>query len=253
MNPLFSKSSLTILESFSFTKTLYAFDFDGTLSKIVRTPSAATISVKTNQLLKDLSSRVPVAIISGRGLADLKRRLVFIPPYLVGNHGLEGLPDGASGLDQAKDVCRTWKNALSKASFGAGVEIEDKIFSLAIHYRRSRQKKIAKAKIMSAFNQLDPAPKIIGGKSVVNLIPPGAPHKGAAVLELARRIGARHIFYIGDDDTDEDVFSLPDSNLLSVRVGQKATSQARYYIRSQSEINRVLQQLIRFHPVDKHP
>lgn len=59
-----------ILESLSFTKTLYAFDFDGTLSRIVRVPSEATVSDVTNRLLIQLSELVPVAIISGRSIDD---------------------------------------------------------------------------------------------------------------------------------------------------------------------------------------
>ena len=60
MIPLFSKGSLVVLESLSFTKTLYAFDFDGTLAKIVRDPNSAKMEQTTESLLKRLADLVPV-------------------------------------------------------------------------------------------------------------------------------------------------------------------------------------------------
>jgi trehalose 6-phosphate phosphatase len=246
MNPLFSKSSLAILESLTFTKTLFAFDFDGTLSKIVRHPSDAFIANTTNRLFKELASLANVAIVSGRSLSDLRSRLDFVPKYMVGNHGLEGLSP-PSTLDAAAETCRLWKTNLGSLDFGPGVEIEDKTYSLAIHYRRARQKKEARKYIQTSICTLRPEPRVIKGKSVVNLSPLGAPHKGHAVLELAQKTGATHIFYIGDDDTDEDVFSLPNSNLMTVRVRQKMTSAARYFVPRQSDIDQLLSILIRFH------
>lgn len=247
MNPLFAKPSLMILESLAFTHSLYAFDFDGTLSRIVRVPGDATISSTTAELLRELCALVPVAIVSGRSVNDLRDRLPFRPPYLIGNHGLEGLGDNHDTLREAEQACRTWIRALRK-TLGEDVELEDKQYSLALHFRRSRNKKQARQRIHQAIATLSPEPRVITGKSVVNLLPAGAPHKGVAVSELMKRTGARHAFYIGDDDTDEDVFSLPDSRIaVTVRVGQKKASNARFYIRRQSEINRVLRCLIRFH------
>ena len=72
MIPLFNKDGLVVLESLSFTNTLYAFDFDGTLAKIVREPSSAKMNSETHNLMAQLSKLVPVAIISGRSVQDLK-------------------------------------------------------------------------------------------------------------------------------------------------------------------------------------
>ncbi len=237
-----------ILESLTFTQSLFAFDFDGTLSKIVRVPSHATMSNTTAALLRELSELVPVAIISGRSIEDLRQRLPFEPPYLIGNHGLEGLGDNLSSLKSARKTCQSWKESLAQVRFVPGVEVEDKTYSLAIHYRRSRNKKKAKAQIRDAVAALSPTPRVIAGKSVVNLMPEGAPHKGMALMELMKRSGTRNAFYIGDDDTDEDVFALNnDGIIMTVRVGEKRSSQARYYIERQSEMNRLLKVLIQYH------
>jgi trehalose 6-phosphate phosphatase len=252
MTPLFSRTSLMILESLSFTKTLYCFDFDGTLSKIVRSPSDATISSRTTDLLRKLSELVPVAVISGRSMRDLTSRLGFKPQYIVGNHGIEGLGKNGAALVQAAKICSAWKEQLQ--GLNSGTELEDKTYSLALHYRRSRNKALSRESIANAITDLSPTPHVIRGKSVVNLLPPDAPHKGIAVLELLRKSEMKHVFYIGDDDTDEDVFSLPESNgqMFTVRVARKSSSQAKHYIERQSEINKVLETIIGYHLATKN-
>ena len=249
MIPLLSKSSLMVLEALSFTNTLYAFDFDGTLAKIVRIPSEAFMTSTTETLLKELSCLVPVAIVSGRSIQDLKKRIGFRPQYLIGNHGLESLEKNNGSLIEAKKICTVWSESFKKINFESGIEIEDKIYSIALHYRRSRNKTLARKQIHLAIESLVPPPRIITGKSVFNLLPSNSPHKGAAILDLMQKAKTKHALYIGDDDTDEDVFGVPydEGQLMTVRVGRKKTSQAKYFIEHQSDINRLLKSLIRFH------
>jgi len=247
MKYLFSPEGLKILESFCFTPTLFAFDYDGTLTKIVRDPSKALMPEKTSVLLKLLDSLAPVAIISGRSRKDLESLLSYKPKYLIGNHGLEGLRASKVTLHSARDVCKRWKETLQKKlESDSGISIEDKEYSLAIHYRRSRSKCFAKLLILETCGELASPPRIIMGKCVVNLVPTGAPHKGMALLELMLECNVRTAFYIGDDDTDEDIFALPDARLLSVRVSRKSDSAAQFYIEQQSQINDVLTKVVRF-------
>jgi trehalose 6-phosphate phosphatase len=112
MISLFTKSSLALLESLSFTNTLFAFDFDGTLAKTVKKPSDAYMNPSTEQLIKRLSELAPVAVISGRSIQDLKQRLRFEPKYIVGNHGIEGAKDNPSALAAAKAMCAEWVKTL---------------------------------------------------------------------------------------------------------------------------------------------
>ncbi len=247
MKYLLSPEGLKILESFCFTPTLFAFDYDGTLTKIVRDPSKARMPDQTSVFLKVLNGIAPVAIISGRSKKDLETLLSFQPKYVIGNHGLEGLRANEGSLHNAREICLKWKGALTgKLKGDSGINIEDKEFSLAIHYRRSRSKSFAKLLVLETCGELTPPPRIIMGKCVVNLIPTGAPHKGMALLELMLECNVRTAFYVGDDDTDEDVFALPDARLLSVRVGQKKDSAAQFYIERQAQINEVLTRIIRF-------
>jgi hypothetical protein len=83
--------------------------------------------------------------------------------------------------------------------------------------------------------------RIVGGKLVVNVLPGGAPHKGVALLDTRRGLGCETALYVGDDDTDEDVFQLGDlARLVSVRVGGRAGSAVTYFILRQRDVEVVL-------------
>ncbi len=248
MKYLFSETGLKVLESLTFTNTLYAFDFDGTLAPIVGTPSEAIISKDIGKLLDELSSLAPVAVVSGRSILDLKSRLRFEPSYLIGNHGLEGLSSTKESSGRVSKICTSWKEQLEhkwgKLKSDPGVFVEDKIFSLAIHYRNSRKKTNARHELFSRIESLHPSPRIILGKSVINLVPTGAPHKGVALLELMMHCGLKTALYIGDDDTDEDVFGLPDNGIITIRVGHKKSSQAQFFVKRQGEVKSVIREIL---------
>jgi len=247
MKYLFNNDSLRILESFCFAPTLFAFDFDVTLAPIVRDPAKAYPLYKTLPLIIRLCRSSPVAVVSGRSYRDISTRLGFRPRFLVGNHGLESSGSTHLLLTSARKVTRHWKESLSsRLRAFQGVEIEDKEFSLAMHYRKARAKAFTRLGLLDACSSLSPAPRIIMGKCVINLLPVGAPHKGTALLDLMVEAGVKAAFYIGDDDTDEDVFSLPGARLFSVRVGESRISSAGYFIRKQSEIDELLRRLIAY-------
>jgi trehalose 6-phosphate phosphatase len=158
---------------------------------------------------------------------------------------------GTGSIENLKEQCTSWKphlekNILQKLN-DPGVWIEDKDYSLAIHYRNSRQKKRARSHILSVTNSMGSELRVVPGKLVFNLIPPRGPHKGIALSRVMKHAGARFGFYIGDDYTDEDVFEMADHRVLTVRVGNTAKSQAQYFVRRQSDINQVLRKILKFH------
>ena len=99
---------------------------------------------------------------------------------------------------------------------------------------------MSKLLLLEKVAELSPSPRVILGKCVINLIPAGGPHKGVALLELMRKFKKRSAIYVGDDDTDEDVFTLPDEGILTVRVGKKSSSAAQFFLERQSEIRRMI-------------
>lgn len=254
MTLLFSKKGISTLKKLSETKALYAFDFDGTLAGIVLQSTKAKMTSTTEKLLKKFSTQVPVAVISGRSILDLKKRIAEPPSYLIGNHGLEGFDHKKTPLALARGqkICKAWSKALQTMDLKSDIEIENKSFSLALHYRQSKNKKRAQKEILAALPLLTPPPQIITGKSVFNLLPPGSPNKGTALMDLLKKTKIKNVFFIGDDDTDEDVFSLSKTpgEFVTVRVGKKKSSKAQFFIQRQSDINRLLRVLIRFISID---
>ena len=118
-----------------------------------------------------------------------------------------------------------------------GVSIEDKRFSVSIHYRRASRRRPALSAIREAVRELG-AVRVLPGKQILNLLPVDAPHKGLALARLRQQLRCATALYLGDDATDEDVFALDNASwLLGIRVGRSATSRARYYLRDQDEVD----------------
>src|SRR5689334_8580187 len=105
MKYLLSKENLKVLKNISPKKTLIAMDFDGTITRIVKTPSDVALSHKTGDLLIQLSNTFYTAVISGRSLGDLKKLIPIPSIFLVGNHGMEGLPETQTDQQKCRNLC----------------------------------------------------------------------------------------------------------------------------------------------------
>lgn len=243
MRHLFARESSGVLAQLAWAKVLVAFDFDGTLAPIVADRDMAEMRERTRELFERVCGLYPSAVISGRGKEDVAARLGTAPvAYVVGNHGLE---PGAGLDDFAEEIGRA-RIALEQAlKFVPGVDLEDKRYSLAVHYRRSRNKGLVRADILAAIAALPIPTRVVAGKLVVNVLPERAPNKGDALLALRSAANADVALYVGDDVTDEDVFELDQpGRLVSVRVGESRSSAAAYFLRDQREIDRLLERLV---------
>ncbi|MBS0183649.1 MAG: trehalose-phosphatase [Nitrospira sp.] len=229
-------------------RSLYAFDFDGTLAKIVRDHHAARLARPIRFWLEKLAKRAPTAIISGRSVEDLRSRVGTVVPHLIGNHGSEGPHAHPENMRQVRETSSGWLKLVNERYQDEltrhGVVVENKSYSLSFHYRTAGQRDEARALISRIVAELSPPPRIVLGKSVVNVMPPTASHKGTALLEYMRRLDCALALYVGDDETDEDVFALRDHRILTVRIGKKNESSARYFLKRQTEIAEVLRLLV---------
>ncbi len=226
--------------------TLFAFDLDGTLAPIVDDPQAVIVPETIRTSMIQLAARVPTAVITGRARGDALSRLGFTPRYLIGNHGNEGLPNKAAGITE-EQLIKSWYRqlqALLPPPTRDEILFEDKGSSLALHYRHASDTSTVHAALLTAIAQLKPQPRRIGGVFVENLIPPWAPHKGDALLYLMDNAKSERAFFLGDDETDEDIFRLNDARIFSVCVGTGRPTAARYYLKNQSETANLLQMLL---------
>jgi trehalose 6-phosphate phosphatase len=244
MKHILSPANVEVLAQFAWSRVLLAFDFDGTLAPIVPARDDAQMRASTSRLFEELCQVYPCAVISGRAQEDVAERTNGAKvAHIVGNHGLEPGNHMANFEREIRGILPSLTGALAELP---GVDLENKRFSLAVHYRRSRQKRLARRKIHEAVASIGHELRTIPGKLVVNVLPARAPHKGDALVRLRAEQGTDTAVYIGDDATDEDVFTLDQpGRLLSIRVGRSQKSAAPYYLRDQREVDALIRRLLR--------
>jgi len=247
MQHLFTPKGEAALAAVLRLQPLMAFDFDGTLAPIVARPDNARISIAVATRLKALSARLPVAIVTGRAVADVRERLGFEPQFIIGNHGAEGTASPATAgvradvLDRLRDTLTAHADVLQ----AAGVAVEDKGLSLALHYRLSRDRERAQALITDLLQPEPAGLRIFAGKMVVNAVPADAPDKAQAVHALVAQLGAAAAFFAGDDVNDEPVFASAPAHWFTLRVGREApASQARFCLEGPQEMAMLLEHVL---------
>jgi trehalose 6-phosphate phosphatase len=245
MKHLFDPDGRRALQAALHAQPLLAFDFDGTLAPIVERRDDARVSVEVSQRLDALSRLRPVAVVTGRSVADVTQRLGFTPRFIVGNHGAED-PGRGSELDvSALDGFRRQLEAHAAELHASGIQVEDKRFSLALHYRLAHDRSRALACIETLLAQLDPGVRTFDGKCVVNLVLAAAPDKGDAVESLMQRAGCAVAVFVGDDVNDEAVFARAAPDWVTVRVGRdKADSRASFYLNDLPEVQTLLEAML---------
>ena len=242
MRHLFSPEGDAALRALARRQPLFAFDFDGTLAPIVPRPDDARVSAALSRRLAQLAASHPVAVITGRAVADVLPRLGFEPGYVIGSHGAED-PAVAprAGVVDALDAMRRQLAATRPALEVAGVQLEDKGSSLALHYRLARDRDAAQAVIAAQLERLDPRLRSFGGKCVANLVAADAPDKADALFALVERSRSDSALFAGDDVNDEAVFERAPPHWLTLRIGRDdRASQARFFLDSPAEMAQLL-------------
>lgn len=241
-----------IKRSLEGRKPAIFLDYDGTLTPIVRRPEDAVLSETMQQAVRQLAAVCNVAVISGRDMKDVRRRVGLDAVVYAGSHGFEITgPDGLSMENEAAaeflPVLDHAETALQQAVSGIdGVRVERKKFAIALHYREvdsSRVPEVEQAvdRVSSRFGRL----RISRGKMIFEVQPAIDWDKGRAVLWLldALDLNPEQVvpFYIGDDTTDEDAFRvLQDRGIgIVVETGSRPTA-ARYTLSEPGEVERFL-------------
>lgn len=244
MHYLFSPDGEAALARFITARTLLAFDFDGTLAPIVPIPDDARAPTSVSLAMTRLSEVARIAIITGRAISDARGRLNFEPHHIVGNHGAEGMPGIEDAHGEHVDVT-AWLKQIEAAlpSLPKGTQLEYKQHSLTLHYRMAADRDAALLALKAFVDTLEPTPRIIGGKCVINLMPQDGCDKADALLALQKLEQAPNALFVGDDITDDAVFDKKREDWFTIRVGQKDGSAARFYMNSQSEMAMLIQKI----------
>ncbi|MGY1795264.1 trehalose-phosphatase [Geodermatophilus sp. SYSU D00525] len=206
---------------------LVASDYDGVLAPLVGDPSAAVPSPGTAEALARIAAAdgVTVALVSGRGLEDLRTVSGLTGPYRwVGSHGAEYDGPLTGELAGRRDALAGQLAPLVAAVPGARLEV--KPASVAVHVRQVTDPAAATALLASADAVADPSLTKKPGKAVLELVLVDA-DKGSAVRRLRTELGAAAVVYLGDDRTDEDVFRSLGPDDLGIKVGKGETAATR--------------------------
>ncbi len=217
-----------LVEDFDFDAFAVLLDIDGTILDLAPTPAGVLVPSRLQSTLTTLWKWTggALALISGRPLDDIDR--VFAPLELpaVGGHGAEIRLAASHGKVIRSHVPlldeRIRRELLTLTA--RGIFIEDKGYSVAVHYRRApeMERELHKAIAAIVAGVSGGKLEVLPGKAVIEVKPTGF-NKGSAVLELLEHppFKGRRPIFIGDDVTDEAAFAvLSEVNGIGFSVGR---------------------------------
>ncbi|MGQ0480642.1 MAG: trehalose-phosphatase [Pseudonocardia sp.] len=236
-------------------------DYDGVLTPIVERPEDARMTRQMRRVVRELAGRCPVCVVSGRDRAVVQELMGLDDLVVAGSHGFDiwhperGTLEhtAASGYeDLVEEITGRLRTELVEL---AGVGIEPKRASVAVHYRhvpgpdRHRVSDLVERLVAERPDEL----KVTPGKMVYELQPKLDWHKGAAVGYLLDVLGLSGPdvapVYLGDDVTDEDAFRALHGLGVGVYVGDPSAldreTRADFRLNDVDEVQELLHSLAR--------
>ncbi len=222
-------------------------DFDGTLAPFRRRPSQVKPLGPTLQtVLERLSGcdRLYGYIVSGRPLHQLREVVPLRNFKLLGLHGWEGLrrPSLVKELRLLRKAKRLLAEGLSPES---RIWVEDKHLALAVHYREASARDIRQGweVVEDILRTVEPSIHLLQGEKVWELLPRRIDGKGPAVSAVLAGLPRSTLpIFVGDSMTDESAFRIMPRG-LTIHVGEKLPTQARFYLRNPGEVRTFLWKL----------
>jgi trehalose 6-phosphate phosphatase len=220
------------------SETAVLLDIDGTLLDLMPTPREVWVPPGLAKTLNRLHQRTggALALVSGRSLNDID--LIFAPDQFpaIGGHGAEMRleAEAEAVAAHAPPLDKELKRRLAAiAKLSPGILLEDKGYSLALHYRLApHAEKAIYAAVSLIRADLPDAPiEVLPGKQVCEIKHSGFT-KASGVRELMTHppFKGRKPFFIGDDVTDESVFAImPDLDGIAFSVGRRAKGVAGHF------------------------
>lgn len=219
-------------------KCALLFDIDGTLIDLAPTPDGIDVPADLLVHLQELWRRTSgaLALVSGRTIDNIDEIVKPVKLPAVGGHGAE-MRLFAGGEVQAAKVrpmdAHLIKRFTAIGSFDPGILVENKGYSVALHYRLAPQaERYIFDQVAAIRADLPEAPiEVLTGKFVVEIKHEGF-SKATAVRELMQQppFAGRRPIFLGDDVTDESVFGImPDIDGIAYSVGRKAQGVAGHF------------------------
>jgi trehalose 6-phosphate synthase/phosphatase len=241
-----------IVEDFCKSSNRILFlDYDGTLTGFEDNPQHACPDDDLYELLDNLA-RTPynrVVLISGRDKETFEKWFGQKPYSLVVEHGVWTRSAG-SDWEIIEMIDDSWKENIRPALESyvdrtPGSFIEEKNYSLVWHYRKAdpelgmNRAIELKDELTSLVANLNL--EILEGNKVMEIKNRGI-NKGRSAQKMLQAHPADKIIAIGDDWTDEFLFSVLPQEAITIKVGL-ANTQAGYKVENHEEVRAFLKQL----------
>jgi len=222
-------------------------DVDGTILDIAPTPASVAVPTSLQRALSAVSERVggALALVSGRPVPDLDRMFAPLRLPAIGGHGAELRLNGGPVQCRAEPLDAELRDELTAiAARHAGVFVEDKGYSIALHYRNAPGHGLSVVHEVKHACAACGGVELLSGKAVIEVKAKGF-DKGIAVRELMAHppFRGRAPIFIGDDRTDEAAFAvMPEFSGQAISVGRKIAGAADRF-ETPSDVRRWLERL----------
>jgi trehalose 6-phosphate synthase/phosphatase len=241
-----------ILAAFQKAKNPVLFlDYDGTLTGFVTNPQDAVPDDELKSIVKNLSPKAQVVLISGRDKDTLGEWFKDQEVDLIAEHGVwVKRKNESDGWQLYAEIEDGWKADIRKIMEyyvlrTPGAFIEEKHHSLVWHYRKVEsglgdlrmRELFSHLKYMASGHNL----QVLEGNMVLEIKRPDI-NKGRAATAIMKDQEYDFVLAVGDDWTDEDTFKAMPKNAYSIRVGY-AYTQANYNIKSVKLVRQLLTKL----------
>ena len=247
-----SKIKTKIIDDYLRSESRLIFlDYDGTLVPFASTPETAKPDLKLQNLLISLAedAKNQVVIISGRNKESLEEFFVDIDIGLVAEHGA-WIRDSRGKWMTTGNYNTDWKRTIRPIlerfkRRTPGALVEEKDFSLVWHYRRADPElssvRVAELKETLYFLTSNLELDVAEGNKIVEVKNAGI-NKGSAAMKWMSKKNWDFMLAVGDDVTDEDLFSVLPEFAYSIKVGL-APSKAKFRFKSQKDVRSLLENL----------
>jgi trehalose 6-phosphate phosphatase len=194
---------------------------------------------------------ISLGIVTGRSLPDIKHMVKLKNIIYIANHGFQIVSDRKNwvhpiaqrSLPSMRKILAALRDCLRSVP---GVTVENKRYTLSIHYRNLTRIPVKQVKQIAEMITLSfqGRCRVTRGKKVLEIRPDVDWDKGLAILKMLEMMPFMTkplVVYIGDDQTDEDVFRrFLNSPAITIRVGMNRRSSAKYYVKNTAGVKKLL-------------
>jgi len=229
----------------------FLFDYDGTLAPLVKIPSEAKPSNELKSFLQELSSdkKNEVVIISGRDAQTLQKWLGHLKLNFIAEHG-SFIRYKNGEWESQTNVPAGWKEEIRPMLDAyvircPGAQVEEKQNTISWHYRNAHGDLgfLRSRELLNNLSHLtgNSPLQVIDGNKVLEVRLTGM-DKGMTALKVVNKLSPDFTLCIGDDTTDEDMFTALEAKAYTIKVGKGPTA-ARYNLAGQEEVLPFLQEI----------